>query len=90
MTPSEKQITVKYFAWIREKIGCAEEKIIVPSNVETVGDLLNWLRRHGPQYELALSQPKLICAAIDKTHVKHDTSLSGAQEIALFPPVTGG
>lgn len=90
MITSDKSITIKYFAWVREKIGCAEEKIFLPSHVLTVDDLLIWLRSRGPQFEMAFAQPKLICAAIDNTHVKSNTSLRGAQEIALFPPVTGG
>lgn len=90
MTNSEKIVTLKYFAWVREKIGRTEEKILLPTHVQTVADLLSWLRTRGPEYESVFSQPKLISAAIDKTHVKSNMTVSGAQEIALFPPVTGG
>jgi molybdopterin synthase sulfur carrier subunit len=83
-------ITLRYFAWVRERIGRAEEVVAVPDGVATVGDLIAWLGTRGPEYAHALEKPKAIRAAIDKSHVKHDARIADAKEIALFPPVTGG
>jgi molybdopterin synthase sulfur carrier subunit len=87
---ADHQITLRYFAWVRERIGQAEESIAVPDGITTVGDLIGWLRDRGSQYAHAFEKPSAIRAAIDKSHVKHDAPIAGAREIALFPPVTGG
>jgi sulfur-carrier protein len=79
-----------YFAWVRERIGKPEEEIDPPSSVRTVGDLIAWLTARGEEYAYAFENAKVIRAAIDKTHVKADTAIAGAREIAFFPPMTGG
>ena len=79
-----------YFAWVRERIGRRNEDIELPSTVATAGDLLDWLRARGPEYEHALSEPRAIRVAIDRVHAARETSLAGASEVALFPPMTGG
>lgn len=81
---------VKYFAWVRERIGKAEETIEPPENVRTVDDLIGWLAGRGESYAYAFETPRVIRAAIDHAHVKSDTTISGAREIAFFPPMTGG
>jgi molybdopterin synthase sulfur carrier subunit len=81
---------VKYFAWVRERIGISEEMIEPPAGVRTVDDLIGWLSKRGETYAYAFEKPKVIRAAIDHTHVKPDTLISGAREIAFFPPMTGG
>jgi molybdopterin synthase sulfur carrier subunit len=79
-----------YFAWVRERVGKAEEEVALPKDVATVGDLLKWLSGRGEEYAHAFENPKVIRAAIDKSHVKPDTAIAGAREIAFFPPMTGG
>jgi molybdopterin synthase sulfur carrier subunit len=81
---------VKYFAWVRERIGKAEETIEPPADVRTIDELIAWLSARGESYAYAFEKPKVIRAAIDHSHVKPDTSIAGAREIALFPPMTGG
>jgi molybdopterin synthase sulfur carrier subunit len=81
---------VKYFAWVRERIGKAEETVEPPASVRTVDDLIAWLAGQGETYAHAFERPKVIRAAIDHTHVKQDAMISGAREIAFFPPMTGG
>ena len=81
---------VKYFAWVRERIGKAEETVEPPVHVRTVEELIAWLSDRGEAYAYAFERPKAIRAAIDQTHVKPDAAISGAREIALFPPMTGG
>jgi molybdopterin synthase sulfur carrier subunit len=79
-----------YFAWVRERIGVAEENIAPPSGIATVGELVAWLAQRGEGYAYAFENPKVIRAAIDKTHVRADARIEGASEIAFFPPMTGG
>jgi sulfur-carrier protein len=81
---------VKYFAWVRERIGKSEETVEPPANVRTVGDLMTWLARRGETYAHAFEKPRIIRAAIDQAHVKQDAVIAGAREIAFFPPMTGG
>ena len=79
-----------YFAWVRERIGKPEEDIDLPETVKTVGDLLQFLKGRGEEYEAALQVPKVIRVAINQEHAEHDELIAGAREIALFPPMTGG
>ena len=81
---------VVYFAWVRERIGKAEETVEPPAAVRTVGDLIGWLTTRGDEYAYAFEVPKVIRAAIDHTHVKPEAMIAGAREIAFFPPMTGG
>ena len=81
---------LKYFAWVRERIGKTEETVEPPPSVQTVGELMAWLAGRGETYAHAFETPKVIRAAIDHTHVKPDAAISGAREIAFFPPMTGG
>lgn len=81
---------VVYFAWVRERIGKAEETVEPPAAVRTVGDLIGWLSTRGDEYAYAFETPKVIRAAIDHAHVRPDTVIAGAREIAFFPPMTGG
>lgn len=79
-----------YFAWVRERIGTAEEEIDLPHDVKTAGDLLAFLRTRGDGYAEALRDPKVIRVAVNQEHVDHGEAITGAREIALFPPMTGG
>jgi sulfur-carrier protein len=81
---------LRYFAWVRERIGKPEEDLEVPAGVATVGDLIQWLSSRGEEYAYAFENPKVIRVAIDRTHVKAQTPIVGAGEIAFFPPMTGG
>ncbi len=79
-----------YFAWLRERLDKTEEDVEIPSSVQTVGELMEWLKTRGEEYEYAFDNPKVIRAAIDKTHVRAEAKIAGANEIAFFPPMTGG
>ena len=79
-----------YFAWVRERVGRAEESVELPPSVETVGDLMQWLTSRGEAYAQAFASPGVVRAAIDHMHVQSDARLAGAREVAFFPPMTGG
>jgi molybdopterin synthase sulfur carrier subunit len=83
-------VKLLYFAWVRERVGKPEEDVELPAGVATVSDLIDWLQRRGEEYAHAFENPKVIRAAIDRAHVKADTAIAGAREIAFFPPMTGG
>jgi len=83
-------VKLLYFAWVRERIGKGEEVVEPPAGVSTVADLMTWLAGRGEEYAFAFENPKIIRAAIDRTHVKPDTAIAGAREVAFFPPMTGG
>jgi molybdopterin synthase sulfur carrier subunit len=79
-----------YFAWVRERIGRAEEDLSPPCEVTTVGELIDWLKSRDEAYAIAFDNAAVIRAAIDKAHARHDALIAGAREIAFFPPMTGG
>ena len=79
-----------YFAWVRERVGKAEEQIDPPAEIKTVGELMQWLAGRGEEYAHAFENRKVIRAAIDRAHVRQDARIAGAKEVAFFPPMTGG
>ncbi|MDP8920700.1 MAG: molybdopterin converting factor subunit 1 [Pseudomonadota bacterium] len=79
-----------YFAWVRERIGRTAEQVHVPDEIETVAELVRWLKSRGEEYEYAFENEGIVRAAIDHVHVKPDARIAGAREVAFFPPMTGG
>jgi molybdopterin synthase sulfur carrier subunit len=79
-----------YFAWVRERVGKAEEELDPPATVATVGDLIAWLSRRGEGYARAFEKPLAVRAALDRVHARSDALIAGAKEVAFFPPMTGG
>ncbi len=83
-------LTILYFAWVRERIGEAEETVTLPGHVVTVADLVAWLSARGGGYAEAMAAPERLRAAIDQNFVGLDAAIGRAREVAIFPPVTGG
>ena len=81
---------LRYFAWIRERVGCAEEEISLPTDVRDVAGLMDWLRGRSPEFAAALAQDGVVRAAVNLTHARADHPVTDDDEVALFPPVTGG
>lgn len=79
-----------YFAWLRQKIGTAEETLDPPGKIATVAQLIDWLKTRGPNYVEALTNTKLVRVAVNREYVTYDHRLKPGDEVALFPPVTGG
>ena len=79
-----------YFAWVRQKIGRSEEMLSVPSEVTTVASLMDYLRGRGPGYEAAFRDPQLLRCAVNQEHARFDARIGPNDEVAFFPPVTGG
>jgi molybdopterin synthase sulfur carrier subunit len=83
-------MTLLYFAWVRQKIGRGEEQIALPENVRTVADLADYLCSRGGGYADAFRDMKRVRAAVNLAHVGLDAPVSVNDEVAFFPPVTGG
>lgn len=83
-------IELLYFAWVREAIGVAGERVDPPAEVATVADLVDWLAAKGGGYATAFADRQRLRAAVDQAFVALDTPIAGAREVAIFPPVTGG
>ena len=81
---------IKYFSWIKEHIGKSEEQIELPDYINNVNELINYLNELDKKYSLILEKKNLIKIAINKTYSSFDTNISNNDEIAFFPPVTGG
>jgi sulfur-carrier protein len=81
---------ILYFAWVRQKIGKSEEDVVLPGQMCTVSELLELLRDRGGGYLEAFADPSRICAAVNQEHVRFDAKLANDDEVAFFPPVTGG
>lgn len=81
---------VLYFAWLREKAGVASEDVDAPADVATVADLIRWQRGRGPEFAAAFADEALVRVAVNQEHVPLDHPVRAGDEIAFFPPVTGG
>ena len=83
-------MVIKYFSWIKEHIGKSEEQIILPSHIININQLINYLNEMDEKYKLLYEKKELIKIAVNKTYSSFDTNISDSDEIAFFPPVTGG
>ena len=79
-----------YFAWIRTNLGVSEESVDVPSEINDVRALLDWLINRDESYKAVFSDLSLIRVAVNQEYVDLDNVITKGDEIAFFPPVTGG
>jgi sulfur-carrier protein len=79
-----------YFAWLRTRIGKGEETLTPPIEVRTVRALLDWLKERSPGHAEALKNLDIVRVAVNQEHVPLDHPVGPNDEVALFPPVTGG
>jgi sulfur-carrier protein len=83
-------VKILYFAWLRARVGCAEEELALPPQVRDVAGMLDWLRARGGRYAEALRDPAVIRVAVNQDYVGPDHPVREGDEVAIFPPVTGG
>ena len=81
---------VLYFAWVRQRIGVGHETVAVPPEVATVAALVGWLRSRGPGYAEAFADSRAIRCAVNQEYVEPEHAVAPGDEVAFFPPVTGG
>lgn len=79
-----------YFSWVRDKTGIGSEELSPPASVTTVEELIDWLKERGEGYQKAFADVSVIRAAVNQEHVKLDHGVGEGDEVAFFPPVTGG
>jgi len=79
-----------YFAWLRERLGRAEEEVTLPPSVRTVGELMAWLGTREGAGAALFAEPNVIRAAVNQEIARLETRLTDADEVAFFPPMTGG
>ena len=79
-----------YFAWLRARVGIAEEEVALPPEVRDVGGLLDWLRGRGGGHADALRNLAIVRVAVNQDYVGLDHPVRDGDEVAIFPPVTGG
>lgn len=81
---------ILYFAWLRERVGRGEEDIALPADVTDVAGLIGFLRARSPGHEAAFAQGRLVRCAVNQDFALPDTLVTDRDEVAFFPPVTGG
>jgi sulfur-carrier protein len=81
---------VLYFAWLRERVGVGEEDVSPPADVATVAGLMEWLAARSPGHARAFSVREAIRAAVNQDFAALQDPVKGGDEVAFFPPVTGG
>jgi len=83
-------VKLLYFAWLKQKIGIGEEDIALPDDVATIAALIDWLKTRGPGYGEALADLSAVRFAVNQDFANLDHPLAEEDEVAFFPPVTGG
>jgi sulfur-carrier protein len=83
-------LKVLYFAWVRQKVGTAEEDVAPPPEVGDVAGLVRWLAGRGPGHAAAFADPRQVRAAVNQEFATPDAPIRPGDEVAFFPPVTGG
>jgi molybdopterin synthase sulfur carrier subunit len=83
-------VTLLYFAWVRQKIGKSEDVIALPPHVTDGGALIAHLKSLGSNYADAFADPARIRIAVNQHHTSFAAPVADSDEVALFPPVTGG
>ena len=83
-------LEILYFAWMRERVGLAAERVLVPPEVATLGELVAWLAARDAGHAAAFDNPRLVRAALNQAFAPLDARFAAGDEIAFFPPVTGG
>ena len=79
-----------YFAWIRTKLGVSEVLVDVPPDIKNVKGLIDWLINQGDAYQTVFSDLSLLRVAVNQEYVDLDHTITSDDEVAFFPPVTGG
>jgi sulfur-carrier protein len=83
-------VKVLYFASLRQAVGVAEEDVAPPAEVATVGQLVDWLKRRSPRHAEAFARPEVVRCAVNQDYARPEDAVGPGDEVAFFPPVTGG
>ena len=81
---------ILYFSWLREKIGIDSEEIKISDNISDINELVEFLKKSSEKHSIAFENMRLIKVAVNKEFANFNTKIKDQDEIAFFPPVTGG
>jgi molybdopterin converting factor subunit 1 len=90
MADAEAPLTILYFAWLRERTGTSQESVTPPADVRTVGELIAWLSARGLGHASAFANRRTVRCAVNQDFADPTTRVGPGDEVAFFPPVTGG
>lgn len=90
MVDAAASLTILYFAWLRERTGTSQEIITLPSSVGTVAELVEWLAERSPGHASAFTNRRTVRCAVNQDFAEPATRVRPGDEVAFFPPVTGG
>ena len=79
-----------YFAWLKEHTGQAPEEMPLPNGVDTVGGLIPHITKQSAGHETALENLDAVRVAVNRAYGDLTTPITNTDEVAFFPPVTGG
>ena len=83
-------LRILYFAWLRERVGIGEEEVALPEGVGDVAGLIGWLKGRGPRYAAAFATTASLRCAVNQEFATPSALVRPGDEVAFFPPVTGG
>ena len=81
---------IRYFAWLKDHTGCAQEELALPEEVQTIDDLVVFLSGQSEGYAKAFADSKVVRAAVNHEFADQSHQITNDDEVAFFPPVTGG
>jgi len=81
---------LKYFAWLRDGMGCDSEDIELPKEIRTVGMLLDWLPTRSERFESALEYIDVVLVSVNREYADRDHPVHDGDEVILAPPIAGG
>ncbi|MBL6951826.1 MAG: molybdopterin converting factor subunit 1 [Alphaproteobacteria bacterium] len=79
-----------YFSWMRDRVGMAAETVWPPEDVTTVGQLITWLAQQSSSHAAAFADPSIVRCAVNQEYARAEEAVGPDDEVAFFPPVTGG
>jgi molybdopterin synthase sulfur carrier subunit len=85
-----KPLTILYFAWLRERIGSAQEELLLPDGVRTVSSLVDYLSARSAGHAAAFQNRRTVRCAVNQEFADPSCRVQPGDEVAFFPPVTGG
>ena len=86
----KKPVTVLYFAWLRERTGLAQEEFQLPDSSQTVSSLVDFLSARSVRHAAAFQHCEAVRCAVNQEFADLSCPVQPGDEIAFFPPVTGG
>jgi len=90
MADTDAPLTILYFAWLRERVGTSAEELALPPGIRTAADLMDHLAARGPAHAAAFANRRAVRCAVNQEFAPVTTLLHPGDEVAFFPPVTGG